>query len=403
MTNDLPSQIGRIYLDANATTRPYPEVVETVAHHLRHSYANPGSRHGEGRQARRVLEEARETIASLLGAEPGEVIFTSGGTEATNMALFGFGTGSPGTIGLTAGEHPATTESCAVLVQKGWHLHNFDVDQNGLLAEPQFTSLPADDLKLATVILAHNETGVVQNLMPLSRLCNQHSVPFHVDAVQAVGKIPVSFRDLGATSLALGAHKFHGPRGVGALLLKEGAKLAPFQFGGHQEGGRRPGTELVALAAGMARALQMCCEEMEFRTTLLRGLRDHLEAGLRDACEPVVINGPAEQRLPNTLNISFPGADGEALLVACDLEGIACSLGSTCASGSAEPAPVLVAMGRSEEIYKSAVRLTVHSDLASADIEEAVVRIARVVKRNREVSPQQSSTTRAGGSASGSP
>ena len=385
MTQDA-SEIGRIYLDANATTRPFPEVIETVAHHLRNSYANPGSRHAEGRQARRVLEESRETIATLLGAEPGEVILTSGGTEASNMALFGFASGTPGTIGLTAGEHPATTESCATLVQKGWSLHNFEVDQDGLLVESQFSSLPVDDLKLATVILAHNETGVVQNLMPLSRLCNQHNVPLHVDAVQAVGKIPVHFRELGATSLALGAHKVHGPRGIGALLLKDGAKLAPIQFGGHQEAGRRPGTEMVALAAGMARALQLCCEEMESRSAKLKTLRDRLEAGLRDTCEPVVINGPAEERLPNTLNISFPGADGEALLVAFDLEGIACSLGSTCASGSAEPAPVLVAMGRGEDVYKSAVRFSLHDALTEADINEAVVRIARVVKRNRDLS-----------------
>lgn len=380
------SDIGRIYLDANATTRPYPEVVETVAHHLRHSYANPGSRHAEGRRARQALEEARETVASLLGAKPEEVIFTSGGTEATNMALFGFATGSPGTIALTAGEHPATTESCAVLVQKGWKLHHIEVDSEGLLLESQFSALPTDDTKLATVILAHNETGVVQNLMPLARLCYQHNVPFHVDAVQAVGKIPVNFRELGAASLALGAHKFHGPRGIGALLLREGAKLTPIQFGGHQEDGRRPGTEMVALAAGMARALQICCEEMETRTEKLRSLRNRLESGLRDTCEPVVVNGPAEQRLPNTLNISFPGADGEALLVAFDLEGIACSLGSTCASGSAEPAPVLVAMGRSEEVYQSAVRFSVHSDLTEAEIDAAIARIAGVVRRNRDLS-----------------
>jgi cysteine desulfurase len=379
------SDIGRIYLDANATTRPYPEVIETVAHHLRHSYANPGSRHAEGRRARQALEEARESIASLLGADPSEVIFTSGGTEATNMALFGFASGSPGTIALTAGEHPATTESCATLVQKGWKLHNFDVDSDGLLLESQFTALPAEDTKLATVILAHNETGVVQNLMPLARLCYQHNVPFHIDAVQAVGKIPVDFRELGATSLALGAHKFHGPRGIGSLLLKDGAKLTPIQFGGHQEAGRRPGTEMVALAAGMARALQLCCEDMEARTAKLKSLRDRLENGLRQACEPAVVNGPAQQRLPNTLNISFPGADGEALLVAFDLEGIACSLGSTCASGSAEPAPVLVAMGRGEDVYKSAVRFSVHTELTEEEIDSAVERIARVVKQNREL------------------
>ena len=363
----------------------HPEVIETVAHHLRFAYANPGSRHAEGRKARRVFEESRENIADLLGASPSEVIFTSGGTEASNMAIFGFASSVSEAIALTAGEHPATIESCQALVQRGWRLVNMEVDSDGRLLQDQFADLPWDQLKLVTLILAHNETGVVQNLMPLARLCYQHNVPFHVDAVQAVGKIPVNFRELGATSLALGAHKFHGPRGIGALLLKEGAKLAPIQFGGHQEAGRRPGTEMVALAAGMARALQLCCEDMEARTAKLKSLRDRLENGLRQTCEPVLVNGPAEQRLPNTLNISFPGADGEALLVAFDLEGIACSLGSTCASGSAEPAPVLVAMGRGEDVYKSAVRFSVHSELTDAEIDSAVERIARVVKRNREL------------------
>ena len=391
MTTDSVSDIGRIYLDANATTRPWPEVIETVAHHLRHSYANPGSRHAEGRQARRVLEESRETVASLLGAEPGEVVFTSGGTEASNMALSGLASSPPGTIGITAGEHPATTETCARLVQQGWSLHHFDVDTDGLLTAGQFSTLPAEDLRLVTVILAHNETGVVQDLEQLSRLCSQHGIPFHVDAVQAAGKIPIDFRQLAATSLALGAHKFHGPRGIGALLLKDGIQLSPIQFGGHQESGRRPGTEMVALAAGMARALELCCQDMESRMAATRALRDRLESGLRNACDPVVINGPAEERLPNTLNISFPGADGEALLAALDLEGIACSLGSTCASGSAEPAPVLVAMGRSPEVYRSAVRFSVHSDLSSPEVDEAVARIARTVTRNRQLCAQSGS------------
>lgn len=377
------SEPGRIYLDANATTRPFPEVIETVAHHLRLSYANPGSRHAEGRRARRALEESREKIAELLGADPDEVIFTSGGTEATNMAIFGFAQTQPGTIALTAGEHPATMESCRSLVQRGWSMHNMTVDSGGRLIEEQYDRLPWDTLKLVTAILAHNETGVIQDFAPLASQCQQRGIPFHIDAVQAVGKIPIRFDELKATSLSLGAHKFHGPRGVGALLLKKGVQLAPIQFGGHQESGRRPGTELVALAAGMARALELCCEEIDARMARLKELRDRLEAGLREACEPVVINGNPEQRLPNTLNISFPGVEGEALLVALDLDGIACSLGSTCSSGSAEPAPVLVAMGCSEDIYRSAVRLSLSSDNEPSEIHEAIRRISAVVQRLR--------------------
>jgi cysteine desulfurase len=386
MSDSVSGDSRRIYLDANATTRPFPEVVETVAHHLRMSYANPGSRHAEGRRARRVLEESREKIAELLGATPSEVIFTSGGTEASNMAVFGFASSVPETIALTAGEHPATIESCRMLAQRGWKLLNLDVDADGRLVTGRFAGLPWESVKLVSVILAHNETGVLQDVVPLADLCRQRGVPLHLDAVQAVGKIPISFRDLGATTLSLGAHKFHGPRGIGALLLRDGVQLTPLQFGGHQEAGRRPGTELVALAAGMARALELCCADLEARTERLSTMRDQLEAGLRDACGPVVINSPADYRLPNTLNISFPGVDGEAALVALDLEGIACSLGSTCASGSAEPAPVLVAMGRDEATYRSAVRFSLSSDNNPEEIPEAIRRIAGVIGRLREQS-----------------
>jgi cysteine desulfurase len=377
------NEIGRVYLDGNATTRPYPEVIETVAHHLRFSYANPGSRHAEGRQARRALEESREKIASLLGASPDEVILTSGGTESTNLALFGFCQPKSGTVAITAGEHPATIESCKQLGARGYSLLKMDVDEGGRLLPDQFDSLPWDDLRLATVILAHNETGVIQNLQPMIDACNEHGVPTHVDAVQAVGKIPVNFREMQATTLALGAHKFHGPRGIGALLLREGANLPPMQFGGHQEAGRRPGTEMVALAAGMARALEICCDDMETRIANICSLRDRLQIGLHESCGEVIVNGSQDHRLPNTLNISFPGLEGEAMLIALDLEGIACSLGSTCASGSAEPAPVLVAMGRTKDVYKSAVRFSLTTETTSEEIDEAIQRIARVVNRLR--------------------
>ena len=378
------SEPGRIFLDANSTTRPYPEVIETVAHHLRFAYANPGSRHAEGRKARRVFEEAREKIADLLGASPSEVVFTSGGTEASNMAIFGFTSSVPETIALTAGEHPATIESCRALVQRGWKLVNMGVDADGRLLEDQLAELPWEDLKLVTLILAHNETGTLQDTASLAQHCQARGVPLHLDAVQAVGKIPINFRELNTTSLSLGAHKFHGPRGIGALLLRDGVKLAPLQYGGHQEAGRRPGTEMVALAAGMARALEICHDDMTSRIASLQAMRDELEQRLRATCEPTVINSPAGHRLPNTLNISFPGVDGEAMLVALDLEGIACSLGSTCASGAAEPAPVLMAMGRSADVYKSAVRFTLSSDNRPEEIPIAAQRIAAVVRRLRD-------------------
>lgn len=372
-----------IYLDNNATTRPFPEVVEAMAACFRDCYGNPGSRHAAGRRARQALEDARESMAAILDADPKEVIFTSGGTEATNQAVFAFAQGTPGKIALTAGEHPATTESYRLLQTRGWNRHELVVDSGGLLLEDQYSSLPWDELRLVTVILAHNETGVIQNLRPLADLCAQHRVPLHVDAVQAVGKVPVCFHELGATTLSLGAHKFHGPRGIGALLIRDGVQVSSYLFGGHQERGVRPGTEPVALAVGMARALEIWHAEAEQRMKQLAQLRDRLERGLSESCGPVAVNGCRDHRLPNTLNISLIGIDGEALLVALDLEGIACSLGSTCASGSSEPAPSLVAMGCPPEVYRSAVRFSVGIENTPEEIDEAVRRVSSVVQRLR--------------------
>ena len=325
--------------------------------------------------------------AHLRGDEEVVGNFTSGGTESTNLALFGFAAGNPGLVLTTAGEHPATSESIAALAERGWSSRSLRVDRDGRLLSDELETLPWEDIRLATVILAHNETGVVQDLGPLSEACREHEIPLHVDAVQAVGKIPVDFHQLGATSLALGAHKFHGPRGIGALLLRDGCRLAPFEYGGHQEAGRRPGTEVVALAAGMARALESWDADRIARTDWIETLRDRLQAGLEEAAGPTVVNGHPDHRLPNTLNIAFPGLDGEAILVALDLEQVACSLGSTCSSGSTEPAPALVAMGRTEEVYRASVRFSVGLENTVEDIDEAVRRVSGVVARLRESAP----------------
>jgi cysteine desulfurase len=381
-----------IYLDNNATTRVLPEVLEAMSRQWRDAFANPGSRHLFGRRARQALETARESLGSILGAHPDEIIFTSGGTESNNMAVLGLtasasplppGEGARHMIALTRGEHPAVLEAARSLASSGWRLCDLQVDSAGRLVAEQYDSLPWNDLRLVCVILAHNETGVIQNLAPLAAKCREHHVPLHVDAVQAVGKIPVNFRELGATSLALGAHKFCGPRGIGALLLQRGVKLNRIAFGGHQEADRRPGTECVPLIVGMVRALELFQSERESRTRRLTELRDLLQAGLRRECPPVVVNGEAAPRLQNTLNIAFPGVDGEALLVALDLEGIACSLGSTCASGAAEPAPTLVAMGCPPEVYRSSVRFSLGVETTRDEIDRAITIIGRVVNRLR--------------------
>jgi cysteine desulfurase len=375
-----------IYLDHNATTPPHPEVLDVIVRVWRDSFANPGSRHAAGRRARQVLESARESIASLVGAEPDELVFTSGGTESNNLAILGFTAGTPGTIALTTGEHPAVLEACRHRQNQGWRLAFLPVDSYGLLGPlPALTPDQASDLRLATVIFANNETGVIQDVQPLATLCRERGVPLHLDAVQAVGRIPVHFHQLGADSLAFAAHKFYGPRGIGGLLVRRGAKLAATEFGGHQEAGRRPGTEVVPLIAGMARALELFAAEQDQRIAHTRTLRDLLEQRLTALCPPVVVNGSRDRRLSNTANLAFPGADGEALLVALDLEGIACSLGSTCASGSAEPSPVLLAMQLPPEIWRSSVRFSIGIDNTPQEIEDAAQIIARVVTRLRAI------------------
>ncbi|QDU38694.1 Cysteine desulfurase [Maioricimonas rarisocia] len=373
-----------IDLDHNATTRPSPAVIEAVTRTMRDAYANPGSRHAAGRRARNALESARETIARILDAEPEEVIFTSGGTEASNLALFGFASGPKGMLALPPAEHPATEETVRVLQSRGWQRVVLPVDTEGRLVQEALPALPWNEVRLATCLLAHNETGVIQDVQPLAKLCAEHRIPLHIDAVQAVGKIPVSFSQLNATTLAVGAHKFHGPRGIGALLLRKGARIVPRQYGGHQEQGHRPGTETVALAVGMATALEEWNREYDVRTERIRQLRDRLEAGLTEQCGPVVINGSREHRLPNTLNIAFPGCDGEAMLVALDLANVCCSMGSACASGSSEPAPVLVAMQKPPEVYKASLRFSVGIDNTLEEIDEAIRRVAEVVRRQRQ-------------------
>lgn len=380
--------LDRIYLDNNATTRVFPEVADCISSAWQTAFANPGSQHSFGRDARRVLEDSREQLAAMLDADASEVIFTSGGTESINMAVYGLTAGRTGCIALTAGEHPATSMACERARQAGLSLVTLPVDTQGCLVQEHLESLPWPELRLVCVILAHNETGVIQDVRRLSELCSQHRVPLLLDAVQAVGKIPVRFHELGAAALAFGAHKFHGPRGVGGLLLQRGVRLAPFMEGGHQESGRRAGTEAVPLIAGMTRALQLWHQDQVNRQATLRDLRDRLQLRLQQTCSPVIVHGDAAQRLPNTLSMAFPGIPGEPLLINLHLQEVACSLGSTCSSGSAEPAPALLAMGLPRDVCNSSVRFSLSILNTPAEIDAAAARIAAVVSRLRRETPE---------------
>ncbi len=367
-----------IYLDNNATTPMLPAVGEAMRPYLADAYGNPASAHRAGRRARQSLEDARERVAALLGAQPDEVIFTSGGTEANNLAVFGLAGDPPGHVVASPIEHPSVAEPLRRLEEVGFRVDTLPVDRAGGVRPEALPNLPRPETRLVTVMLANNETGAVQ---PVADLAG--AIPFHCDGVQAVGRVPVHFGRLGVTTLSLSAHKFHGPRGVGALLVRRGTKLRPLLYGGHQQGGRRPGTESVALAVGLAAALDLADREGEQRRRHVLSLRRRLLDALHRDAAPVVLNGPDQGGIPHTLNLSFPGCRADALLMNLDLAGVACSTGSACSSGSLLPSPVLKAMGLPDELLHSAMRFSLSALLTDAEIDEAARRIATVVRRLR--------------------
>jgi cysteine desulfurase len=378
-----------IYLDHNATTQPLPEVIEEIARCQREAWANPGSRHAAGRKARRVLDDSRETIARLIGAAPEELIFTSGGTESINLALRGLVGTRPGVILHGAGEHPATIETCRWLaLVHGHRLREIPVDAQGELRSPHECDIPWDDVRLVTILWGHNETGVVQPVEAWSQTCRERNIPLHLDAVQMVGKLPariIDFHASGATAMSFASHKFHGPRGIGGLAISNAARLTPQLTGGHQERDRRAGTELAPLAAGMALALQAFTQVEEQATGHMLALRDLLEQRLLESCGPAHLFGAlAPRRLPNTTQIAFEGVSAEALLVNLDLAGVACSAGSTCASGSMEPSPILLAMGVSPDLAKSSIRLSLGRFTTIEETLQAAEIIAKTVTRLRK-------------------
>jgi cysteine desulfurase len=371
-----------IYLDNNATTPLLPAVWEAMRPHLTDVYGNPASAHQAGRRARRALEDAREQVAALLDAHADEVVFTSGATEANNLALFGLSGAPPAHLVASPVEHPSVSEPLRRLAAAGSDVEWLPVDAEGRVSAGAFAERLRDDTRLVSVQLANHETGTVQPIRALvERLAGRSA--FHCDAVQAVGRTPVRFHALGVDTLSLSAHKFHGPKGVGALLLKRGVTLSPRTWGGHQQQGRRPGTEPVALAVGLAAALAAAHDDMEARTATVRRLRERFLARLRQEAAPVVVNGPGDGGMPHTLNLSFPGVKADALLMSLDLAGVACSTGSACSSGSLLPSPVLQAMGVADGVLRSAMRFSFSFLLTEAEIDEAARRVGAVVARLR--------------------
>jgi cysteine desulfurase len=372
-----------IYLDNNATTPLLPAAWEAMRAGFLESFGNPGSAHRAGRRARQVLEDARERIAALLGTHADEVVFTSGATEANNLALAGLAGDAPGHLVASPIEHPSVSEALRQLARVGFALDTLPVSPAGTVRIADLASLIRDETRLVAVMLANHEMGAIQPIAELTGALDGRAA-FHCDAVQAVGKIPIDFHTLGVTTLSLSAHKFHGPRGIGALLVRRGTRLRPALHGGHQQQGRRPGTEPVALAAGMAVALDAACREMVQRTAHVRELRQCFLSQLRAGADPVVVNGPSDgEGVPHTLNLSFPPVKADALLMALDLAGVAASTGSACSSGSLLPSPVLQAMRVPDAVLRSAMRFSFSFLNTLSEVEEAARRICQTVQKLR--------------------
>lgn len=391
-----------LYLDHNASTPVFPEVVEAMRACWATPYLNPSSQHQFGQAARRVLEETRERVAVLLGAEttgatPDRVVFTSGGTEANNLALRGLlsscneRTATPHVLA-SAIEHSSINSLLDDLERTGYVVERVGATADGTLCSEDFVRRVRPETCLVTAMLANNETGVIQPIGEVAAACRARGVSMHTDAAQAAGKLAIRFGELGVSTLSIAAHKFGGPMGIGALVVRHGARLAPQLLGGHQQGGLRAGTESVPLAVGLCTALEQWQAHRERWHEKLRSLRDRFESLVcgtawesrqgepnlqMTSCQPVVVAAGAE-RMPHTTNIAFVGLDRQALFVALDQAGIACSTGSACASGSSEPSHVLVSMGLPAERVASALRFSIGVSTEPAEVEEAARRILKV-------------------------
>ncbi|HVT30858.1 MAG TPA: cysteine desulfurase family protein [Lacipirellulaceae bacterium] len=383
--------LDRIYLDHNATTPVFPEVVDAMCACWGAPYLNPASQHVFGRRARRVLEDCRDRVADLLGANTSganadRVIFTSGGTEANNLAIRGL-LERPGTFSspssrpqfiISAIEHPSIAALANQLSNVGWQVDRLKVDVNGVIRIDDLTRQLRPETGLVATMLANNETGVLQPLAELAAICNERGVPLHTDAAQAIGKVPISFQKWGVATMSIAAHKFGGPLGIGALVIRGDVHISPLLFGGFQQGGTRPGTESVALAVGMCHALEIWQAKRTEFVDRLRHLRERFENTILVGYPEAVIIGDKAERLPHVSNIAFVGLDRQRLFLALDQVGIACSTGSACASGSSEPSPVHIAMGCEAGVILSALRFSFGVDTTAEHGDDAARRILRV-------------------------
>ncbi len=380
------------YFDHNATTPLHPEVADLIARVLRDEFGNPSSVHRYGQRAKAILDEARSAVAALIGADPSEVVFTSGGTEADNFALRGVAealepTGRRHLIS-NAIEHEAVLNTLKSLAKRGWTTTLVPVDGSAIVTPEALRAAldsASNDVALISVMHANNEVGTIQPIADLAAIAHEHGALFHTDAVQSCGKVPVNVRDLGVDLLSLSAHKFNGPKGAGALWIRRGVRMTAFITGGRHERSRRAGTENVAGIAGLGAAAAIARTKLATDATRTSALRDRLENGILGQISGTAVNGDRARRVPNTSNISFEGIEAESLLIALDLEGFAVSTGSACSSGALEPSHVLRAMGLPAHRTQNSIRFSLGLGNTEEEVDALVATLPRIVEKLRSL------------------
>jgi cysteine desulfurase len=380
----------RVYLDYAATTPTHPEVVKAMLPYFTGAFGNPSSLYSCGQEAKEAIDEARAKVAGLIGAQDEEIVFTSGGTEADNFAIKGVAFANEGRgnhIITSSIEHHAVIETCQFLSRRRFRVTRLPVDEYGLVTPDDVRRAVTSKTILVSVMQANNEMGSIQPIAEIGRITREAGVYFHTDAVQTVGHIPVDVNKLGVNLLSISAHKLYGPKGIGALYIRKGTKLAPFMHGGGQERGRRASTENVPAIVGFGRAVELARQEMSQEAERLSHLRDRLIAGLRERIDHIRLNGHPVMRLPNNVNISVAYVEGESMLLNLDLAGICVSTGSACSSSSLEPSHVLLALGLSPEQARGSLRFSLGKWTTEEEIGRVLDVLPPIVAKLRAMSP----------------
>ncbi len=380
----------RIYFDHNATTPVAPEVLSAMLPYFSEEYGNASSIHTFGQRTRGAVEQARASVAVLLGCRAAEVVFTSGGTESNNLAIFGIAGGFSGGrvhVITSAVEHSAALDPCRALEKRGVAVTILPVNGDGLVDPRDVRAAIRPETRLITIMLANNELGTLEPIEEIGKIASEMRIVLHTDAVQAAGKVPLDVVKLGVHLLSISGHKFYGPKGIGALYVRKGTHLEPLLYGGHDQRDQRPGTEDVASIVGLGKAVELALSHLSGEAVRLSAMRDRLESELLESIPYARANGARAARTPNTTNMTFPGVEGEAMVIALDLKGIACSTGAACSSGAVEPSHVLTALGLPPEDARATLRLSLGQQTTSEEIDCALDIIPAVIERLRSFSP----------------